>query len=50
MKKAYEIKGNNISVIVKSKEHSNKIANDIMRTLQSNFEDYKYYVYVLISL
>ena len=37
-----KIKGNNISVIVKSKEHSNNIANNIMRTIQSNYEDSKY--------
>ena len=37
-----KIKGNNISVIVKSNEHSNTIANNIMRTIQSNYEDSKY--------
>ncbi len=37
-----KIKGNNISVIVKSKEHSNQLANNIMRTIQSNYEDSKY--------
>ena len=37
-----KIKGNNISVIVKSNEHSNNIANNIMRTIQSNYEDSKY--------
>ena len=37
-----KIKGNNINVIVKRNEHSNKTANDIMRTIQSNFEEYKY--------
>jgi stage III sporulation protein AH len=37
-----KIKGNNISVIVNSKEHSNTIANNIMRTIQSNYEDSKY--------
>ena len=37
-----KIKGNNISVIVKSKEHSHNIANNIMRTIQSNYEDSKY--------
>lgn len=37
-----KIKGNNISVIVKSKEHSNNLANSIMRTIQSNYEDSKY--------
>lgn len=37
-----KIKGNNINVIVKSSEHSNTIANNIMRTIQSNYEDSKY--------
>ena len=37
-----KIKGNNISVIVKSNNHSNNIANNIMRTIQSNYEDSKY--------
>ena len=37
-----KIKGNNISVIVNSNEHSNTIANNIMRTIQSNYEDSKY--------
>ena len=37
-----KIKGNNISVIVNSKEHSNTIANNIMRTIQSNYEESKY--------
>ncbi len=37
-----KIKGNNINVIVKSKEHSNNLANNIMRTIQSNYEDSKY--------
>ena len=37
-----KIKGNNINVIIKSKEHSNTIANNIMRTIQSNYEDSKY--------
>lgn len=37
-----KIKGNNISVIIKSKEHSNNIANNIMRTIQSNYENQKY--------
>lgn len=37
-----KIKGNNISVIVKSSDHSNNIANNIMRTIQSNYEDSKY--------
>ena len=37
-----KIKGNNISVIVKSKQHSNTIANNIMRTIQENYETSKY--------
>ena len=37
-----KIKGDNISIIVKSKEHSNSIANNIMRTVQSNYETSKY--------
>ena len=37
-----KIKGNNISVIVNSNEHSNTIANNIMRTIQSNYEESKY--------
>lgn len=37
-----KIKGDNISVIVKSSDHSNNIANNIMRTIQSNYETQKY--------
>lgn len=37
-----KLKGEQISVIVKSSEHSNNIANNIMRTIQSNFETSKY--------
>lgn len=37
-----KISGDNINVIVKSSEHSNTIANNIMRTIQSNYEDSKY--------
>ena len=37
-----KIKGNNINVIVKSNEHSNTIANNIMRTIQENYETSKY--------
>ena len=37
-----KIKNNNINVIIKSKEHSNNIANNIMRTIQSNFLESKY--------
>lgn len=37
-----KIKGDNINVIVKSNQHSNNIANNIMRTIQSNYEESKY--------
>ena len=37
-----KINGNNISVIVKSNDHSNSIANNIMRTIQANYETSKY--------
>ena len=37
-----KIKGENINVIVKSEEHSNSIANNIMRTIQSNYDRPKY--------
>jgi len=37
-----KVKGDNINVIVKSSEHSNTIANNIMRTIQSNYETSKY--------
>ena len=37
-----KIKGDNISVIVQSNKHSNNIANNIMRTIQSNYETSKY--------
>ena len=37
-----KIKGDNINVIVKSEEHSNTLANNIMRTIQSNYETSKY--------
>ena len=37
-----KIKSSNISVIVNSKDHSTKLANNIMRTIQSNYEDSKY--------
>ena len=39
-----KIKGNNISVIVKTKEHSNTLANNIMRTIQSNYNESKYII------
>ena len=37
-----KIKGDNINVIVKSNKHSNNIANNIMRTIQSNYNTSKY--------
>ena len=37
-----KIKGDNISVIIKSSEHSNNIANNIMRTIQNNYNTPKY--------
>ena len=37
-----KIKGDNISVIVKSKDHSGNLANNIMRTIQSNYDKPKY--------
>jgi len=37
-----KVKGDNINVIVKSNEHSNSIANNIMRTIQANYETSKY--------
>ena len=37
-----KIKSSNISVIVNSKDHSAKLANNIMRTIQSNYEESKY--------
>lgn len=37
-----KIKGDNISVIVKSSDHSNNLANNIMRTIQSNYDKPKY--------
>jgi stage III sporulation protein AH len=37
-----KIKGDNISVIVKSSNHSNNLANNIMRTIQSNYDKPKY--------
>ena len=36
------IKDNQIQVTVNSNEHSESIANNIMRTIQSNYEDSKY--------
>ena len=37
-----KIKDNQIQVTVNSSEHSESIANNIMRTIQSNYEDSKY--------
>ena len=37
-----KISGNQISVTVESENHDKKLANDIMRTIQSNFQDSKY--------
>ncbi len=37
-----KIKGSSISVTVNSSEHSNELANNIMRTIQSNYKDSKY--------
>lgn len=37
-----KIKGNQISVTIDSKEHNENIANNIMRTIQSNYDKSKY--------
>ncbi|MBQ9071813.1 MAG: SpoIIIAH-like family protein [Bacilli bacterium] len=37
-----KISNSGISVTVKSEEHDNTLANNIMRTIQSNYEDSKY--------
>lgn len=37
-----KIEGNQIKVTINSKEHSNTLANNIMRTVQSNYEEAKY--------
>lgn len=37
-----KIKGDNISIIIKSSDHSNSLANNIMRTIQSNYDKPKY--------
>ena len=37
-----KINGNQIQVTINSDEHSESIANNIMRTIQSNYEDSKY--------
>jgi len=37
-----KINNNQISVTINSKDHSESLANNIMRTIQSNYEDSKY--------
>ena len=37
-----KIKGNQIQILINSKEHSSSLANNIMRTIQSNYEGSKY--------
>lgn len=37
-----KIKGNQIQVTINSKEHSQTLANNIMRTIQSNYDESKY--------
>ena len=37
-----KIKDNQIHVTIDSNEHDTKLANNIMRTIQSNYEDSKY--------
>ena len=37
-----KIDGDQIRVVVDSKEHTSKLANDIMRTIQSNFDTKQY--------
>ena len=37
-----KINDNQIQVTINSKEHSNNLANNIMRTIQSNYKDSKY--------
>ena len=39
-----KIDGDQIRVVVNSEEHSNSLANNIMRTIQSNFDTKKYIV------
>lgn len=34
-----EINNNNIKIVISSSEHNNKLANDIMRSVQSEFND-----------
>ena len=37
-----KIDGDQIRVVINSNEHSNTIANNIMRTIQSNYDSSKY--------
>ena len=37
-----KINGNEIQVTINSSEHSNNLANNIMRTIQANYKDSKY--------
>jgi len=37
-----KINGNQIQVTINSNEHSNNLANNIMRTIQANYKDSKY--------
>ena len=37
-----KIKNNQIQVTINSSEHSNSLANNIMRTIQSNYDESKY--------
>ena len=37
-----KIKNNQIQVTINSSEHSNNLANNIMRTIQSNYNESKY--------
>jgi stage III sporulation protein AH len=41
IKSYVEIDNNNIKVVVSSNEHNSKIANEIMRSIQSEFNDHK---------
>ena len=42
LKSFIKIDGNQIKVVIDSNEHNTKLANDIMRLIQENFEDKKY--------
>ena len=41
LKSFVKIEGNNIEVIVQKEEHDNNLANDIMRTVQEEFDTSK---------